>query len=143
MKFAKEQKARYVGMVSFALCFILVYWLMTGPLSSEKPVEEQLQALSSGLSEKCPVMVDDITRLDSVRSEGLVLNYFYTLVDADKDMGDFAGVRPQIEAQILEQVKTNPDMKALRESRVTFGYIYYDRNGKRLFEFKITPGQYT
>ena len=142
MKLTKEQKARYIGFVAFAVFFVLAYWLVTGPLSSKPSVEEQLRMLSSGLSGKCPMMVDDITRIDSVRSEGIVLTYYYTLTGVDKGMGDFSEAGKQISGQILEQVKTNPEMKTLRESQVTFGYVYYDQNGNLLFELEITPEQY-
>lgn len=142
MKFTKKQKVRYVGLIAFAVLFVLTYWLMTGPLSSKTTVEKQLQMLSAGLSEKCPMMVDDITRLDSVRSQGIVLNYYYTLMGVDKGMGDFSQAGQQIGVQILEQVKTSPDMSTLRRNRVTFGYIYRDRNGTLLFELEIPPEQY-
>lgn len=140
MLLTKGQKGRYMAVFGFVVASLLVYFLASGVF--DKSPEEQLQLLSKGLNEKCPMMVDDITRLDSTQSEGLFLTYFYTLKGVEKSMGDFSAAESEISGQILEQIKTTPDMKALRDIHVTFRYVYRDQNGEDLFDLTIVPEQY-
>lgn len=47
-----------------------------------------------------------------------------------------------MEPIVLNFVKTNPQMKMLRDNNLTLNYFYKDKNGVYLFQIPVTPDQY-
>lgn len=132
---------KVINIVSVTVISLLLVNLMA--CSPKKTATEKFLKLTVvEMNKKCPMMVDKVTRLDSTNTQGTTLNYYYTLLNADKSMGDFSKAEQPIAAQILSQVKTNPQMKGFRDNDVTLGYNYMDKNGNHLFEIKVTPEQY-
>uniref|UniRef100_A0AAU6WPS6 Uncharacterized protein n=1 Tax=Chryseobacterium endophyticum TaxID=1854762 RepID=A0AAU6WPS6_9FLAO len=39
-------------------------------------------------------------------------------------------------------MKTSPEIKEFRDRDVTMVYTYYDKDGKKTADFKITPDEY-
>ena len=89
-------------------------------------------------------MIDQETRLDNVIAlPDNVLQYNYTMVNKEKEAIDINGLQKYIEPVVLNNMKTNPDMKAYRENRTTMTYSYKDKNGVFLFKISITPEMYS
>jgi len=105
-------------------------------------VDKLLKQEAVKLNKKCPVMVDDITRWDSTETfPGHVLQYDYT-ISVDRSQVDLKQAEQRLGEHILANVRTNPDMKTLREQKVIFVYDYRDPNGIDLVKIRITPEQY-
>lgn len=126
----------YVAIISFLLINLM------GCTPKNEATEKFLKLTVLEVNKKCPQMVDEITRLDSTNTKGTTLNYYYTLLNVNKDMGDFSKVKEQLSSQIVSLVKTNPQMKVFRDNNVTLGYIYRDKDINPLFEIKVTPERY-
>jgi hypothetical protein len=98
---------------------------------------------ASEINKTCPIMVDKVTRLDnSVALPNNVFQYNYTLVSPIEDYIDNDGLRNHLEPRIVNDVKTNPGMKFIRDRRVTVNYSYKDLTGVNLFTISVKPDQY-
>ena len=95
------------------------------------------------INKVCPVMVDNGTRLDNaIALPNNVFQYNYTLVDLVKDSINIDGLKNYLEPTIINTVKTNPEMKVVRENKTTVNYYYKDKVGVYLFTISVTPEQY-
>lgn len=136
----KSRLSRYTGIISFVVFFLAAYWITNTIFTPS--AEKILQKTSAEANKSCPIMVDELTRLDKTVVKDKTLTYIYTLINVEDNMGDFSEVKKEMDSQLIELVKKNPDMKSLRDLKVTFIYSYKDKNGKELFDITITPEQY-
>jgi hypothetical protein len=106
-------------------------------------VHENIEAEVTAINSKCPKMIDSETRIDGVellKSNTIV--YKYTLINLSAANLDTAGFRSAMWPGILSTIRINPGLKDLRENETTFRYLYLDRDGKKAYEFTVTPRQY-
>jgi hypothetical protein len=98
---------------------------------------------ASELNKSCPVMVDKITRLDNaVALPNKTFQYNYTLIGIDQSQLSVDTLKKYLEPQILNNVRTNPDMKKQRENKVTLVYYYKDEKGQFIHKYVVTPDMY-
>lgn len=98
---------------------------------------------ASQINQSCPIMVDQETRLDNaVAMPGKIFQYNYTLVNLAKDSINISGLESYIKPMILNNVKTNPDMKSFRDNKITMTYTYKDKYGVFITRIDITPEMY-
>lgn len=103
----------------------------------------QMTQFASEMNKQCPMMIDQITRLDNVMSlPGKIFQYNYTLVGVDKSQVDLKILEEQVFPAILNNTKTNPDMEFVRRNKVTFHYYYKDDKGVFITKYVITPEMY-
>jgi hypothetical protein len=95
------------------------------------------------VNENCPMMVDQYTRLDSasVISQN-AMQYNYTLINTALEEVNQDTVKKYVFPEIIQNVKTSPDLKALRNLKTTLIYSYRDKNGLAILKFPITPEMY-
>jgi hypothetical protein len=95
------------------------------------------------INKTCPLMVDKETRLDNaIALPENKFQYNYTLVNFEKEALNIEEVKGKIEPNIVNIVKTNPQMKIMRDNSTTVVYNYKDKNGVFLFEVAVTPDKY-
>jgi len=102
-----------------------------------------LMKAASEINKNCPIMVDSETRLDNA-SGGTKneITYNYTFVNHNKSELDIIELKNSLRPNIVEGVKTNPDLKGFRENKVIMKYRYKDKEGSYLFDIVITPQDY-
>jgi hypothetical protein len=105
--------------------------------------EHTLEWESEMLNKQCPIMVDEVTRLDSssIRLQNTFCNY-YTLLSKEKTEKDIEQLKQFLTYQLIHLVKINEQLKALREKEVNFSYSYQDKNYEHLFEITVTKDDY-
>jgi hypothetical protein len=105
--------------------------------------DNELMNAAGELNENLPIMINDETRLDNVMatSENTFM-YNYTLVNMVADSIDVIDMRNFMEPRILNDVRTNPGLKAFRDRGTTMVYNYKDENGVFLLKIAITADQY-
>lgn len=121
--------------VVFAVAFLGTQYLM-------KPnVGKELEKVAAELNQKCPMQVDQETRLDKAAYVApKTIQYHYTILPADKDsIDDASGPKNFLIKQAQDNLDQAPGMKLFREKDVTLQYFYHDKNGKPLFDFAIQP----
>lgn len=128
-----------VGIVVFGLSYLAVQQLFFKPVSLDKAMMEA----ASELNKTCPIMVDQDTRLDNaVALPGNIFQYNYTLVNLYKSEVNIDTVKKYFEPGIINNVKTNPDLKVYRDNKVTMAYYYKDKNGEFVLRISVTPDMY-
>ena len=94
------------------------------------------------INSQCPLMVDKITRLDSVRTVGdTALEYFYTL-GVDGASVDRNLVISNMTPLLSEAVKNSAELAFFRKLENTFIYTYRDAKGVVLFSIPIRADSY-
>jgi hypothetical protein len=71
-----------------------------------------------------------------------IVQYNYTLVNLDKYEVNIDTVIKYIKPGLINNVKTNPDLKAYRDNKVTMAYNYKDKNGVFVLKINVTPDLY-
>lgn len=128
-----------VGIVVFGLSYLAVQQLFFKPVSLDKAMMEA----ASELNKTCPIMVDQDTRLDNaVALPGNIFQYNYTLVNLYNSEVNIDTVKKYFEPGIINNVKTNPDLKVYRDNKVTMAYYYKDKNGEFVLKISVTPDMY-
>jgi len=88
-------------------------------------------------------MIDQYTRLDNAMAlPNNSFQYNYTLINIDKSEVNLDTVKKYIEPNIINNVKTNPDLKIYRENKTTMIYNYRDKNGIFVVRIAVTPEMY-
>ena len=126
-----------VGSAMFAVFFFLAQQLFTPSF------DKIMVKTASEINKTCPFMVDEYTRLDNtVAMPNNTFQYNYTLVDIAKEEINLDTVRKYIEPSLINNVKTNPDLKVFRDNKTTLSYYYKDKNGEFVHKFLVTPDLY-
>lgn len=129
-----------VGMVFFGISYFAVQQIFFQVPSFDKV----MMNAASEINKTCPIMVDRETRLDNVIAlPENTLQYNYTLINLTKDQVNIDELKEYIKPAIINNIKTNPDMKAYRENKTTMAYYYKDKNGISLFKLTVTAEDYT
>lgn len=135
---------RLIGSVVGAVVGVLIAVFIQQQFFKEPTFDKMLMKVASELNESCPVMVDGETRLDNaVTLPGNVFQYNYTLINLPIDSINIQEFEKYMQPQILNNVKTNPDLKLFRENEVTMSYYYKDSKGTFISKITITPEQYS
>jgi hypothetical protein len=118
--------------------------------AKEDEVAKAIKESSDELNATLPMMVDDLTRLDSsTTGENRTLNYYYTLVGLNLDsvilvndtatLNEFQNIMYQV---LLENVQITQDMAFYRENQATLNYQYYTSSNDFAFDVSIGPDDY-
>jgi hypothetical protein len=128
----------YQGVI-FAITFVIAYFGTQYLLKEFKANDHVLEDMATALNKKCPVMVDNITRLDSASiPNDTTFQYNYTLsISKEDSIYKQESTKQLIKSNAQKNLDANPDMKYLRDNFVSLKYSYKDRNDKQLFDFTI------
>lgn len=106
-------------------------------------INNSMVAIASELNKSCPVFVDQETRLDNTTVlPNDIFQYNYTLVNYNTTDVDTLAFKDMLEPTLLNIVKTNPDMKFVRDNKVTLSYYYKDKNGKYICRILLPYEKY-
>ncbi|WP_445732129.1 hypothetical protein [Mariniflexile sp.] len=130
---------KLVGIIAFVLSFLAVQYFFFKKPSLDKVMVET----ASEINKSCPVMVDQNTRLDNTMAmPNNVFVYNYTLINLEKQDIDIDEMKNFIEPNVVNNMKTNPDMTLYRENRITMIYNYKDKNGEFVLKINVSPEKY-
>ncbi len=106
-------------------------------------IQTTLKKVAEEVNKSCPMTVDSETRLDNTlfKPES-TLQYNYTLVNYEKADLNVDTLINNMRPNILNLIKTNPDLESLRKLDVTFEYSYRDKSGASVCQIVITPDDY-
>ena len=106
-------------------------------------IDKSVAQLANEINKNCPMMIDSETKLDNtIALPNKTFQYNYTLVNMVKEAVDTLEIKNALEPNIINFVKTNPQMKEIRDHEITINYYYKDKNGAYLFEVKVPPALY-
>ena len=112
--------------------------------SPEAPApKNQVERLASSINFKCPFMVDEDTRMDSVNIlPDSTFQYNYTLVNQDKNKLDIHGLTNYIGPRLQQTMRTSSNMAVQRAHKLRMVFHYRDRNGEVVMEIILEPEDY-
>jgi len=103
--------------------------------------EKELIGLADSLNKKCPMQVDNITTLQSVKVTNSAWQYNYKL-NIDSIALNFVEFKKQSYERLLKELKMDPNSKNCSSMNLTIVYNYQTLKGKFLFEFIYPPELY-
>ena len=105
-------------------------------------IDNELVKMANQINENCPMVIDKETRLINVVAlPNKKIKYNYSFINfTHSEIQDLNLL--DLKPNILEQYKTDPNMKSLTKYEVTAVYSYVDKNGHFIESFKITPEEY-
>ena len=135
----KKIRGYIVGIIVFGISYFAVQQLFF----KVPPLNKAMMEIASEINKTCPIMVDSETRFDNAVSLSKnVFQYNYTLVNIDKASANPLAIKKSLEPNIINYVKTNPQMKFQRDHKITLNYYYSDKAGLFLFLVSATPDKY-
>lgn len=135
--------------IGFAVTFAIFYAI--GTLGEEKLVgllrkpayDKAMMEFASELNKSCPIMVDNATRFDNAMAlPNNVFQYNYTLIHLLKDSINIDELKKYLEPNLINFVRTNPDLKIVRDHKTTMNYYYKDMVGIHILTISVKPEQY-
>jgi hypothetical protein len=138
-----ENRNKIIGVIVGAIVFAVTSFAVSDFFSKKPTLDKALMLAASELNKTCPIMVDAETRLDNAMAlPNNRFQYNYTLINRSAEELDTVQIHKSVDTQIINNVKTNPDLKIYRENNVTMAYYYKDKNGKYLMKLNVTPELY-
>ena len=102
-----------------------------------------MRKTATEINKLCPILVDSETRLENtIVLPSNVFQYNYTLMNIEKGSIDIALLKNEMEPDITNFVCTSPDMKVLRDNKVTINFQYSDKDGNHLFTISVASKLY-
>lgn len=110
---------------------------------TDSAFDKQLKLLSTEINKTTPLLVDPNTRLDRTETKrGEVFLYHYTLVNMEKGNFEEEELKEFLRAQILNNIKNNPDLQYFKAHGAAMTYSYKDKNNAHLFDLTFTSDDY-
>ena len=112
-------------------------------LKSKSDFDKQLFELVKEVNKNLPKMIDSETRFDSSTAlPNKVFQYNYTLVNYSKDELNLVELKDQFYPTFLDNIKTNPNLKILRDNNVTIVFLIKDKDGYEILKLMYDPNDY-
>jgi hypothetical protein len=140
---ATNTKKKAIGAATGAIAFAVAYFAVQQLFFKPASFDKEMMKAASEINKTCPMMVDQDTRLDNaVALPGNILQYNYTLINLDKSEVNVDTVNKYVAPGIINNVRTNPELKVYRDNKVTMDYAYRDKNGVFVLKISVTPDKY-
>jgi hypothetical protein len=143
----KNLQAKYIFMKSFSyavICGMLFSSALTGCKSKDAPTPvNEVEKLANNINFKCPFMVDEDTRMDSVNIlPDSTFQYNYTLVKQTRDNIDIRGLTNYLGPRIQGTAQTSSGMELHRAYELRLVFYYRDKNGDFVTQIVLEPEDY-
>ncbi len=140
----KESSKKNVKLISIVVGIILFAVAYYGIQEfSKNDFQDEMEKAAIELNKKLPVQVDKFSRLDSASTKSNSnFTYHYTLLNIEKSEVYPDSVYKYMKPGIIENIKTNPDLKMYRDNDITMEYRYYDKNGDFAVNISVPPNLY-
>ena len=99
-------------------------------------VNQNLFAVAKEINKKCPIQVDESSRMDSasVYNEYMI-TYHYTVFSISNKDVDLKKFKTTMETSMKEKYQTDPQLAIYRDNKIAIAYDYKDKNGQFLCYF--------
>ena len=139
----EKKSNKFIGIIAAIVAFVLSYWGVQQLFFKSPSLDKAIMMAASELNKTCPIMIDQDTRLDNaVALPDNAFQYNYTLINIERSQVNVDTLKKYIEPEIINSVKTSPDLKFYRDNKTTMVYYYRDRNGIFILKLYITPDKY-
>jgi hypothetical protein len=134
---------KIIGITAGVIISYAAYFGVQQLIFKSSSIDKGMMNVASELNKTCPIMIDSETRLDNaVALPDNVFQYNYSLVTIEKSKVDTLRIKKYLEPNIINSVKSSPQMQYQRNHKWTLNYYYRDKSGLYLFLIKISPDKY-
>jgi|GEM_PF-776571 len=142
-KKSPKKKMTLVSLLGIIFGIILVAVVTQYVAKPTLDIDQSLAIVASEINKNCPMYIDQDLRMDNTMAmPNKTLQYNYTIVNYAKEELNLEMLETTLFTGILENIQTNPDMKEMRDAKVTFNYYYKDKNGVYVTKYVVTPDMY-
>jgi len=137
-------RKQLITMLGVAFGILFMFGIQHFFFNAQTPkIDKVMMQFASEVNKSCPITIDAETRLDNAASlPGKIFLYNYTLINMEKGTVDTLTIKSRLVPNIVNFVKSCPQMKVIRDAKVTIIYYYKDKNSVYLFQVPVTPQQY-
>ena len=126
-----------------ALLMVMISCGNSGQKENNNRISKDVIEAAQVVNAMCPYTLDSETRLDcAIPLPNNTLQYNYTMVNYTKELLDTVVFKAAMEPQILNNVRTNPQMEYQRQNKWTLNYFYLDKDGNYICSIIATPEKY-
>lgn len=127
--------------IGFIVGFIIMFFVTQ---SFFKPsFDKQLVEFANEFNKNCPMNIDEYTTLKNVVAlPNKTVQYNYILVGITIADVKIDTVKKYVFPGVLQNVKSNPEMKFFKDNKVTLNYYYSDKNGEFVTQYVVKPEMY-
>lgn len=130
---------KYLG-IFMVLCIAIYtynHWGMEEIEKNNTLYGEQLK-----INKNCPFMIDNNIRLDSVAYSSISCDFYFTFVNVTKSETNIEYLKNEVYKYKKQELKTNNELKNLKETNCVFKLLYRDKNSDELFKINFTSADY-
>lgn len=128
--------------LTFYLTLSLTTILFFTQCSSDAKVNAFLELQAKAVNLQCPMSIDNMTTLDKCEVPGhRTFRYIYT-IKGDISSIDTLQIKEVLKPNIVERLKTLPEIQKFRDFEVNVEYVYNDSKGAKFFQMNIAPEEY-
>lgn len=143
LQFLKRDGKRSLELLVSLLHLQFSYYAVQQIFFAPPSLNKLMMNAASELNKACPVVVDQYTQLDNaVAMPNNTFQYNYTLIDLEESQVNIDTIEKYLVPEIINNIKTSPDMKLFRDNKVTLAYYYKDKNGVFVWKLIVTPDMY-
>lgn len=138
-----ELQMRLISMTKKSTIFVGIFCVFFFFLAgcSKPSVEQRLEKMVEETNKRTPIDYGEML-LDSMSlTDNSILHYYYTYKGSKEDLNQLFSYG-NVQEKMIDEIVTNPEMKFMVMNKVTFFYIYFDKNGEKVNEIRITPEMY-
>ncbi len=108
----------------------------TGNAATGSAVNQNLYAAAKEINKKCPMPIDENTRMDSasVYNE-FMITYHYTVHTISNKEVDLKKFKTNMETAMAAKYTTDPQLAVYRDNKIAVAYDYKDKAGDYLCYF--------
>lgn len=120
-----------------------IVFAILGACQQTKP--EVFEVASINTNRQCPMIIDEVTTLDSTRyhKPDNTFIYYYTLTGTADNPDSSANMSRYLQQNIPRLIKSSQEMEIYRKADVTIMYVYYSEKTKtEQLCLTITPEMY-
>ncbi len=127
---------------TFCVSYVLFALIFFGCGNSEILDDKAIEIVKK-FNSKCPLIVDSETRVDGIEiKKPNTIVYKYTLVNLLVESVDTSAFSKALRPGIISTLKTNSDLKDLKDNNAIFEYSYKDKKNRLIYLFKVTSKDY-
>lgn len=136
-------RKRIFRSIASVVAFFISYYAIQHFFFSPPSFDKLLMQTASELNKTCPIMIDKYTRLDNAMAlPDNTFQYNYTIFGIDSLKISLDTLKRRLMPEIINKIKTSPDMKSFRDNKVTIVGNYYNKNHVFAFKISVTPDMY-
>lgn len=95
-----------------------------------------LKAVAAEMNKKCPMKIDEISRMDSATAfNEYLITYHYSILTVSNRDVDLKKFQATMETAMNEKYKTDPQFAKYRNNKINIAYDYKDKDGGFLCYF--------